>query len=116
MSQFLIFKSDGAALGVEVSKVSGTTTMREAEELISSSKCLFHAEEEEKYIIWRGNTGLKVKEVRDVFEIEEIQKIPVIFSKLPFLGISVFEKGIVYLLDFDGTIEYCLKKGEENGK
>lgn len=116
MNQFLIFKSDGSALGIEVSKISATSSIREAEELVSSSKCLFHKKEVEKYIIWRGDTGLKVKEVREVHEIEEIQEIPSIFSNLPFLGISVFEKEIVYLLDFDRTIEFCLKKGGKYGK
>ena len=116
MNQFLIFRSNDSVLGVEVSKVSGITAAKEADELVSASKCMFHKEEDEKYVVWRGNTGLKVKEVHDVFEINEIRKIPEMFSGLPFIGISVFEKKLVYLVDFDGTIEFCLKKGEEYGK
>ena len=116
MNQFLIFRSNDSVLGVEVSKVSGITGMKEAEELVSASKCMFHKDENENYIIWRGNIGLRVREVHDVFAIDEIRKIPEMFSALPFIGISVFEKKLVYLVDFDRTIEFCLKKGEEYGK
>lgn len=116
MNQFLIFKSDGALLGVQVSKVSGTTGLKESDELLSSSKCLFQSAEEEKYIIWHLDKGLKVKEIYDVYEIERILDVPGILANLPFLGIAVFEKSIVYLLDFDKIVDFCIKKGEENGK
>jgi len=103
-------------LGLRIEKVSGITGLSQRGETISAARCFFNKEEHEKYIIWRGDLGLRVREVHDVFEINDFYDVPGILKNLPITGIARFNDSVLYLLDFDRTITFCQNKGENHGE